>query len=263
MTSESVKSASPVDWLRPLRYLWRLPWLLAHLFVGLPVVLILISTGRKRRLKSGNTQAQAATHWWAREICRVFGMGIKVHGRHCPNPALVVANHVSWLDPMVLDADWALSFVAKAEIDSWPVIGTVARVGGSVFHHRGCTDSRDRVTGAMTERLLKGDSVAIFPEGRTGPGDRVLTFHGRLLSAAVDAGCPIQPVAIRFSRDGKRVDSIAFAENENLASNFFRILGEPAMLAELHYLAPIHPDGQGRRDMARTAQAEVAAIVES
>lgn len=247
-----------IDWVRPLRYLWRGPWLVLHLVLALPVVLWVIA-----RDDDGGPRARAATHFWAATLCRIFGIRVQTHGQRCSDPVLVVANHVSWLDIMVLDAVWALSFVAKAEIRRWPVVGWVAAIGGSVFHHRGSGESRDRVSQALARRLASGHSVAIFPEGRTGPGDRVLPFHGRLFSAAVEVGCPIQPVAIRYSRGTQRTDDIPFRGEESFVTNFLRVLGEPPTVAELHFLAPIDPDGQGRRDMARAAQSEVAAIVDS
>jgi 1-acyl-sn-glycerol-3-phosphate acyltransferase len=252
-----------IDWLRPLRYLWRVPVFALHVLISLPITLALISTGRARRLANGETQAHRAIRWWSNGACRIFGIRVSALGDPAPHPALLVANHVSWMDIEVIHSQRAVGFVAKSEIRRWQLVGFMAAMGETVFHQRGCGSSLERVVNAITERLEGGHSVAIFPESRTGPGDRVLPFHGRLLAAAVTARCPVQPVAIRFHRHGQRNASIPFAPDENFVVNVLRVLGDAPSEAEVHSLEPIIPDGQGRRDMANRAREEIAEIVDA
>lgn len=255
-------AAAGVDWIRPLRYLWRVPLFVLHAFLALPITLAVIRYGKNRRDRHGRRLDHAAITWWSAGAVRVCGLRTRRFGEPLPHPVLLVANHVSWLDIEVIHSQIAAGFVAKAEIARWPLVGYMAKAGESVFHRRGSGASQQAVVEALTERLQVGGSVAIFPEGRTGPGIPVLPFHGRLLAAAVAAGAPIQPVAIRYERAGRYHDAIAFRSGEPFLVNFLRILGGPPATAEIHFLEPIAPEGMGRRDIAQQARAAVVEIVE-
>ncbi len=255
-------SATRVDWMRPLRYLWRAPLFVLHAFIALPITLAIIRYGKNRRDRDGRRLDHAAMAWWAAGTVRLCGLRSRTVGAPLPHPVLLVANHVSWLDIMVIHSQVGAGFVAKAEIARWPLVGYMAKAGESVFHRRGSGSSQQAVVEALTERLQVGGSVAIFPEGRTGPGVPVLPFHGRLLAAAVASGTPIQPVAIRYERAGRYHRTIAFRPGEPFLVNFLRILGGPPATVEIHFLAPIEPEGVGRRDIAQQARAAVVEIVE-
>ena len=204
----------------------------------------------------------AAINDWSRGILWICGIRIRAVGRPHRKPVLLIANHVSWLDIEVIHSQVAAGFVAKAEIARWPLVGYLAKAGDSVFHHRGSGASQQQVIEAMTERLLAGGRVAVFPEGRTGSGVPVMAFHGRLLQAAVASETPIQPVAIRFERNRHYHHAIPFRPGESFLINLLRILGEPPAAVEIHFLDPIQPRGAGRRDIAQRARARIAAIVE-
>jgi 1-acyl-sn-glycerol-3-phosphate acyltransferase len=249
--------------MRPLRYLYRLPLLVLHVVVGLSAtILVIVFVGDRMRVGDESLH-HYMIRWWSGLLCRVFGLRVDHCGDPAVDPVLLVANHVSWLDIEVIQAERAASFVGKVEIRSWPFIGWVASLGGTVFHQRGSGDSSGNVTQVMTETLRSGRTMAIFPEGRTGRGDRVLPFHGRLLQAAIEAECPVQPVAIRFVRDGKSITSLAFAEGESFLGNFWRVLGDPPSIAEVHYLPPIVPAGQGRREIINQARDAIVEVVQA
>src|SRR5690606_36498168 len=126
---------------------------------------------------------------------------------------------VSWLDIETLHAVRAASFVAKAEIARWPLVGWLAAQAGTIFHKRGDNDSLARVMATMCQRLRAGSSVAVFPEGGTGRGDRLRPFHARIFQVAVDTGVPIQPVAILYGRDGRMDLNVPFRAGEKFLPN--------------------------------------------
>jgi 1-acyl-sn-glycerol-3-phosphate acyltransferase len=109
----------------------------------------------------------------------------------------------------------------------------------------------------VVERLQGGLPVGVFPEGGTGDGSQVRTFHARIFQVAVDAGVPVQPVALRYGC-GHQDPSVPFGPSENFFQNFLRLLGGPSMDAEVHFCAPVMPSEDGRR---RTAEAARQAIV--
>jgi 1-acyl-sn-glycerol-3-phosphate acyltransferase len=137
------------------------------------------------------------------------------------------------------------------EISNWPVIGWLAARGETIFHHRGSTESLGGVLHEMLSRLRQGRSVGVFPEGGTRGGEGIGPFHARIFLAAVEAGVPVQPVALRYGEHGNAQKVVAFAPGEHFLGNFLRLLGEPARIAEVHFLEPIGPgDTEGRRRIA-------------
>ena len=154
-----------------------------------------------------------------------------------------------------------MGFVSKAEIAQWPVVGFLARISHVVFHERGSSDSANSVAEAMTTSLKQGRRVAIFPEGGIHPGDEVKVFHARLFKAAVDVPCLVQPVMIRYQKNGARVPEMRFGK-EGFMVNFFRVMGRPACECEVHFLAPLDASDKPRREIADAAQAAVASAYE-
>ena len=243
---------------RVLRYLVRVPMLLWHLLVDLPLVLLLI-TLPTRRLRIGDERLD---HWliraWSLGLMRVFGFRTRRIGAPVPGGAMFVANHVSWIDIQALHSQRMMGFVAKREIQNWPVIGWMAVRGETIFHHRGSTESLGGVLHEMLGRLRNGRSVGVFPEGGARGGGEIGPFHARIFMAAVEAGVPVQPVALRYGESGAAQRTVAFARGESFLGNFLRLLGEPARIAEVHFLAPIGPgDTEGRRRIAELARARI------
>lgn len=247
--------------LRLLRYLWRVPFLLWHALVHLPLVLLLISLPRgirERRLRSGESFEHRVMRAWQSGLMRVFGYRTRRIGTPLPGATLFVANHVSWLDIVALHSQRMLGFVAKREIAGWPLIGALAARGETIFHQRGDTGSLGGVMDEMVARLRAGRSVAVFPEGRTRDGREVGPFHARIFLSAVESGAPVQPVALRYGRNGDAQTVVAFGPRENFASNFLRLLGARGGDAEVHFLQPIASgDSEGRRHIAEVARRRI------
>ena len=137
----------------------------------------------------------------------------------------------------------------------------MARRGGTIFHQRGSTHSLGAVMMQMSDRLRAGYSVAAFPEGGTAPAGTLKVFHARILQAALDANAPVQPVAIRYLRNDAPWPGVAFAPGESFIGNLWRVLGERRIVAEVHFLEPVTATEEGRRRMADTARARIAAAL--
>jgi lyso-ornithine lipid O-acyltransferase len=261
--SIEVASAPDRDLLRPLRYLWRVPLLLLHVVLGILLCALILSWNRHGVMKNGR---EPFTHRmirvWSTGLMRIFGLRSVRVGKPLPDSVLFVANHTSWIDIELLHSQRAACFVAKAEIASWPLVGWLAASGGTIFHRRGSNHSLATVMQAMVDRLRQGRSVAVFPEGGTGHNGVLKVFHARIFQAALDAEVPVQPVALRFARDGKRQIDAGFREDENFMQNFLRLLGGPAMDAEVHFLEPVPTSQDGRRRMAELARERIAAALE-
>ncbi|PZQ14716.1 MAG: 1-acyl-sn-glycerol-3-phosphate acyltransferase [Rhodanobacter denitrificans] len=258
-----VESSRPVrDPWRPLRYLIRIPLLLVHVVIAILIALLLASTtlaslgGRDdRRL------GKRLIRWWSATLLRICGFRIRAYGTPLPGAVLFVANHISWLDIVLLHSQRAVHFVAKSEIARWPLVGWLAARGGTIFHRRGNTDSLAAVMARVVVQLRAGEPVGVFPEGGSGHGMRVGTFHARIFQTALDAEVPVQPVALRYGRDGRQHPDVPFGIKESFFANFLRILGNAPMDAEIHFLEPVAPTPDARRLMAEESRRRIVAVL--
>ena len=237
-----------------LRLLYRAPWLLLHLLLGTPVTVLCHFRPLRNIPLGGRPLYERVALWWARMVCRIFGLHLSVHGRLLPGPQLLAANHISWIDITVMHSVGPMGFVSKAEIERWPVIGYLARVGDTVFHQRGSHDSSSGVSAEMTERLRSGGNVAIYPEGGIRPGPGVKRFHGRMFAAAIETGAPVQPMMLRYMRDGRHDHDMTFLPGEHFVANVLRLLRQPPCMAEVALLPRIDPTGKQRRELAAEAE---------
>lgn len=228
--------------LRP--YVTLLPFALYALpLVGLQWLAVRYGWGMARRLP---------VHFH-RVACRVLGVRVTVAGTPTAHrPLLICANHASWLDICVLGSVMPLSFVAKSEVATWPVVGLFARLQRSVFIER---DRRAR-TGAqaaeLAGRLAAGDAMVLFAEGTTSDGNVVLPFRSALVGAArgaLDAGghdsVEVQPVAVAYTRlHGLPLGRpwrpmVAWLGDDELAPHLMRLAREGAVDVTVAFGAPI------------------------
>ena len=256
-------SVVPRDHLRPLRYLWRVPLLLVHVGAGLVLCAVVMSWNRDAVMREGREPlAHRLQRAWSRRLLAIFGLRALRFGQPLPDPVLFVANHTSWTDIEAVHSQRAACFVAKAEIAHWPVVGWMAASGGTIFHRRGNNHSLAAVMQTMVERLHAGRSVAVFPEGGTSADGVPRVFHARIFQAALDAGVPVQPVALRFARDGRRVSDGGFRANESFGANLLRLLGGAPMDVEVHFLDVVPTSTDGRRHMAEMARMRILAALD-
>lgn len=143
-------------------------------------------------------QRDAANLAWSGRLLKILGLSLQVHGQARPGAKLIVSNHVSWLDIVAINSVIPSRFVSKAEVGQWPLIGRVVTYAGTLYLVRERRRDAMRVLGLMAQALRDGDTVAVFPEGTTGPGDHLMHFHPNLLQSAIDAEVPVQPVVIRY-----------------------------------------------------------------
>ena len=245
-----------------LRFAYRLPLLLWHVLVDLPITLLVMLPPLGRIDVRGEALEHRMIRWWQGGLMRVFGFRMHRRGVPLKGPTVFVANHVSWVDIVALHSQRMMGFVAKREISRWPVVGFLATRGETIYHERGNTESMGGVLHEMLARLRAGRSVGVFPEGRTRDGHEIGPFHARIFLAAVEAGVRVQPVALRYGKGGSAQTVVAFAPGENFASNFLRLLGEPARETEVWFLEPIDVnDAGGRRRIAELARERIVAAM--
>ena len=253
-------STSPLA--RAGRYLLRVPALLWHVAINLPLVLLLMTPLTTHVRVGGERLEHRMIRLWSAGLMRIFGFRLHRSGTPLPGATVFVANHVSWADIVVLHSQRMMGFVAKREISQWPFVGWLATRGETIYHERGNSESLGGVLHEMLARLRDGRSVGVFPEGRTRDGREVGPFHARIFLAAVESGAPVQPVALRYGPRGSEQATVAFRPGESFAANFLRLLGEPPRRAEVCFLAPIDTsDAGGRRRIAELARERIVAAM--
>lgn len=157
----------------------------------------------------------------------MLGLRLTVEGRPTTAPALIAANHISWCDIPVLGALAPARFLSKAEVGRWPLIGWLAREAGTLFIRRGGGET-GTISEQIARRLGAGESILLFPEGTTSDGQYVLPCHGRLLMAAAATDTPVQPVTIRYLRDGCPDPVAPFIGDDTFQGHLVRLLWYPS-----------------------------------
>jgi 1-acyl-sn-glycerol-3-phosphate acyltransferase len=150
-------------------------------------------------------------------------------------------------------------FVAKAEVRRWPLIGTLATGGGTLYIERESRRDALRVVHHMADSLRAGDILAVFPEGTTSDGVQLLPFHANLIQAAISAGAPVQPVALRFQDARTRALSLSpcYIGDDTLLGSIWRTLSGPDLVAVVAYGEPEVARGRERRAWAADLQSAV------
>ncbi len=175
-----------------------------------------------------------------------------------PTCGLVVSNHLSYLDIIIISAAMPCFFVAKMEIGGWPFFGKAARTGGTIFLDRSSLASAMSVAEQITERLKLPVPVLLFPEGTSTDGAQVLRFHSRLIDPATTAGAPITAAAIRYVIDGDVEErELCWYGDEAFVTHLWKVLGVTGFSAQLRFGEPqIYPH---RRVAADQTHAEITA----
>jgi 1-acyl-sn-glycerol-3-phosphate acyltransferase len=166
---------------------------------------------------------------------------------------LLVANHISWLDIVVMHAARHCRFVSKADVQHWPVVGTLADAAGTLYITRESRRDAMRVVHQMAERLQAGDVLAVFPEGTTGDGSQVMPFHGNLIQAAISASATVQPVAMHFADMVTGAMSFApcYIGDDTLLQSLWRTLTTPNLEAVVSFGTAQTAKGRDRRVWAQ------------
>lgn len=215
----------------------------------------------------GPPRKRALIRRWSRQMLRMLGVKSRVIWRHdggLHGNVLIVANHISWLDIFVLNAVQPARFIAKAELQRWPVVGRLSRNVGTLFIERERRRDTHAVNRHTVEALARGDLVAVFPEGTTSDGTRLLKFHSSLFQPIVDARGVVQPIAIRYRTPaGEYSDAPAFVGDLTMAGSFWRLTGERSLIAELHVLPPLPAAERNRRELSNLAAAAIQTVLAS
>lgn len=194
-----------------------------------------------------------------------LGLTVRSSGEMGTGSTLLVANHVSWLDILAINAVQPVRFVSKADVRGWPLVGWIVACGGTLFIERERRSDAMRVVHQVAEALSSGGQIAIFPEGTTSDGRDVLPFHVSLLQAAVTTGVTTQPVMLRFSDAGESFSPAApYIGDMTLMQSLWSVANARQLTAHVSFLPPLSGPHADRRSLGEQLRdGIVQAIVEA
>ncbi|HXH72945.1 MAG TPA: lysophospholipid acyltransferase family protein [Mariprofundaceae bacterium] len=237
-----------------LRQIWRAGRIVVHILAAFPLAILFLPLKQKRH----SAFQQRLIAWWLADLCRIMHVRMCIRGKPVSEPALLVANHISWLDIPLLASAWQGRFLSKADVAEWPVIGWLLRRTGTLLIRRGARRGAEQAIDDISRTLQNSESVCLFPEGTTTNGDRVLRFHPRLFQAACRTAALVQPVMLRYPEAAGLSATVPFIGDDEFVSHLLQLLRQPEIEAELVFLPALDAAGQLPDHLADAAHAMIS-----
>ncbi|MER9315644.1 1-acyl-sn-glycerol-3-phosphate acyltransferase [Mesorhizobium sp. M0659] len=229
-------------------------------------------------MKTGIWRETVILKAWHSLIVRTLGLRIHVKGAlSSQRPLLVASNHISWTDIMVLASFADVTFIARADMEGWPLIGWLSKLQRTVFIERERKRTAGDQASEIASRMAKGDAMVLFAEGSTGDGNTILPFKSTLFGAAsmaISEGAAeqvfIQPLAIAYTRVhgvplGRRHRPLAaWIGDQDLMPHLKVLMAEGAIDVEVHFGEPIaFSKGSNRKETSRMMESKVRAMMQA
>src|SRR5437588_3010506 len=222
---------------------------LAEISVTIPFV------GRSKRL-------HARTAWlqrWSRFAGRVLGIRVTTRGS-MPQSGVLVCNHLSYLDVVVLSSIGPCVFVAKRDVAAWPLFGWLAHAAGTIFVDREHRLSSPAVVDLVRAALASGSVVVLFPEGTSSDGSTVLPFKSPLLESAAQLHCPVASASIQYALDdGSVVDEVCYWRDMTLVPHLLNLFFKREIRSNCSFSSPKIRSGN-RKEIARELREEIMSM---
>lgn len=189
---------------------------------------------------------------WAKKVMLI--LGIEVECNNVPPTAfagLLVSNHLSWLDVLVIQSLMPGVFVAKSEVRHWPLIGSMARACATIFIDRASARSTHAMVDSTIAAFARGYCVVAFPEGTSTDGADLASFHSNVFEGAIRAQVHVQPVTLRYldTQTGSHSEAAIFIGDTTLLSSLRKVMGTSTIKVKVHIGDCIPSQGQTRRSL--------------
>lgn len=220
--------------LKILRIIIRLSLLSAHLVTGALVAAIILT----KPIKSlGLYDSKKLIRRWL--FVAGYFTGCRIANQPSPinHPTLIISNHVSWLDILVIGGLYEVHFLSKEEVKKWPIIGFLTVISGTLLIKRG--SGSEGAINEIQQALLKGDNVSFFPEGTTSSGFETKAFHSRLLKSAYQTDASISVLSLSYSTDNKTRDEKMGWKKQILFNHLFYVLGQKTSFVKVNLVQEV------------------------
>ena len=231
-----------------IKRVWIVTRLLIHVLLGL-VLTLLFSVPRLLRLMT-LSQHLTVAKWWHQHILNLLNVEVQFVGDMTHLQPIVVSNHISWLDILVIASKVRICFVSKAEVRRWPVIGFLAAIAGTVFIRRGSGDSK-LIGEQMAQRVAQGGHILFFPEGTTTDGSDVKTFFPRLFAPAIESNISVSCFTLIYEHQPLPHPSVPYIGDQSLWANLMALIDCQQKIPVKMVLHPkVDPQGLDRKHLA-------------
>ncbi len=222
--------------------------ILLHILLVVPLCLLILVTTKN--------QQERIIRFWCKRLLSIFEIKVEVTGLETylvnQKKYLMVANHISWMDIIVIQSIKPCIFVAKSDVASWPLFGWVAQMTGTIFIKRDKVSDIKKALKKMKRRLIKR-SVCIFPEGTSTSGRYLLPFKSNLFQSSIDTNKSILPLCLRYEQNNTYSDKAAFVDDMSLVDSINKIKQEKDIYVIVEVLQPIRPR-YNRKELASYTQ---------
>jgi len=230
----------------------RLIAIIVHVLWG--YVQVLYAVDEKKGIKD---KERALIKQWFEQFLHKLNIEKKIHGEIASGNHLMVSNHISWKDVVVLNSVYPTRFIAKSDIRQWPLVGWLSARTGTLFVKRGSTTDARRLNETIAQLLNSGNNITLFPEGATSDGRELSKFYPGLFQSALDAQkldadniiC-IQPVVLIYTVNNQQSAHIPYLDHASLAANFWTVLGLKNIRVDVYFTAPINIDNMTRKELS-------------
>ena len=198
-------------------------------------------------------QKLQAIQRWAQQLLAI--LEIEVHSNKLPQAdfsGLVVSNHLSWLDILVLQSLMPGCFVAKTEVRRWPVVGYLAQACATIFVDRSSPRSARSMVDDTAAAIAQGYAVVVFPEGTSSNGQALGDFHANIFESAIRAQAPVQLLSLQYldSSSGKAASAAHFIDDMTLMTSLKDVIATSTIQARVHIGECIGAAGHTRKTLA-------------
>ncbi|MDB2461398.1 1-acyl-sn-glycerol-3-phosphate acyltransferase [Gammaproteobacteria bacterium] len=188
---------------------------------------------------------------WFEKILKIIGIKTSIKGKIKSGNYLIISNHSSWLDIIILGSTFKTTFLSKIEVSHWPVIGKITTAVDMLFINRGAKDAASLAVNGISKFILNNRNVTIFPEGTSSGGKGLLKFKPRLFASCIETNSPIQCVIIRYPHKEKNIHpSVPFVRGDSLFLNILKVLFQDDISAEITISDLVYTNNKDRKSIA-------------
>lgn len=202
----------------------------------------------------GAQEKKIILHWFDKFV-QLLQIEKRIHGEIHSESQLMVANHISWKDILLLNSIYPTRFVAKSEIEKWPVVGWLSARVGTLFVKRGNITDIRRLNEQIAQLITDGERVTLFPEGATSDGTEIAHLYPGLFQSVISSSenaipLGVQPIVIIYKIDEQLSPHIPFTGNRGMMANLWSVLGFDHITADIYFTPVISSENRTRKTLS-------------
>lgn len=211
-----------------------------------------------------NDEQSEKIRLWFKRILDIIEVKVHIKGNVKNGNYIIISNHSSWLDIIILGSTFKTTFLSKIEVSKWPIIGKITTAVDMLFIDRGSKNASSEAVNNISKFIINKRNVTIFPEGTSSGGKSLLKFKPRLFASCIETNCPIQCVIIKYPYKNKKMHpKVPFVRGNSLFLSILKILFQNDIVAEVTISDLVSPTGKDRKSISNECYAIVKENLEN